>query len=47
MVARTPRGRVATATAWTHLGLTPPPDLAFGGLEVRSREPHPTLDLFE
>ncbi|MCX0272232.1 Holliday junction branch migration DNA helicase RuvB [Nocardia zapadnayensis] len=47
MVARTPRGRVATAAAWTHLGLTPPPDLAFGALEVRGREPHPTLDLFE
>ncbi|MCY7342736.1 MAG: Holliday junction branch migration DNA helicase RuvB [Pseudonocardia sp.] len=25
MLARTPRGRVATATAWAHLGLTPPP----------------------
>src|SRR6202522_285210 len=25
MVARTPRGRVATAGAWTHLGMTPPP----------------------
>ncbi|MGB0963921.1 MAG: Holliday junction branch migration DNA helicase RuvB, partial [Mycobacterium sp.] len=24
MIARTPRGRVATATAWTHLGMTPP-----------------------
>jgi holliday junction DNA helicase RuvB len=24
MVARTPRGRVATAQAWTHLGMTPP-----------------------
>jgi Holliday junction DNA helicase RuvB len=24
MIARTPRGRVATALAWTHLGLTPP-----------------------
>ena len=24
MVARTPRGRVATAKAWTHLGMTPP-----------------------
>jgi holliday junction DNA helicase RuvB len=24
MLARTPRGRVATASAWTHLGLTPP-----------------------
>ncbi|GAA3031459.1 Holliday junction branch migration DNA helicase RuvB [Streptosporangium longisporum] len=29
LLARTPRGRVATAAAWTHLGLTPPPD-AFG-----------------
>jgi Holliday junction DNA helicase RuvB len=26
MLARTPRGRVATAAAWTHLGLVPPPD---------------------
>ena len=26
MLARTPRGRVATAAAWTHLGLTPPAD---------------------
>jgi Holliday junction DNA helicase RuvB len=24
MLARTPRGRIATATAWHHLGLTPP-----------------------
>ena len=24
MVARTGRGRVATAAAWRHLGLTPP-----------------------
>jgi len=23
-LARTPRGRVATAAAWRHLGLTPP-----------------------
>ncbi|GAA3422395.1 hypothetical protein GCM10018952_73380 [Streptosporangium vulgare] len=29
LLARTPRGRVATAAAWTHLGLVPPPD-AFG-----------------
>ncbi|GGL45154.1 Holliday junction branch migration DNA helicase RuvB [Planomonospora parontospora] len=29
LLARTPRGRVATAAAWHHLGLTPPPD-AFG-----------------
>ena len=26
MLARTPRGRVATASAWAHLGLAPPPD---------------------
>ncbi|MEN3537068.1 Holliday junction branch migration DNA helicase RuvB [Microbispora sp. ZYX-F-249] len=26
LLARTPRGRVATAAAWAHLGLTPPPD---------------------
>jgi Holliday junction DNA helicase RuvB len=24
MLARTPRGRVATPKAWTHLGMTPP-----------------------
>jgi holliday junction DNA helicase RuvB len=24
MLARTPRGRVATALAWTHLGMSPP-----------------------
>jgi Holliday junction DNA helicase RuvB len=24
LLARTPRGRVATAAAWAHLGLTPP-----------------------
>ncbi|MEU7003989.1 Holliday junction branch migration DNA helicase RuvB [Nonomuraea sp. NPDC046570] len=29
LLARTPRGRVATASAWAHLGMTPPPD-AFG-----------------
>jgi Holliday junction DNA helicase RuvB len=27
MLARTPRGRVATAAAWTHLGLSPPGDV--------------------
>ena len=26
MLARTPRGRVATASAWVHLGMTPPPE---------------------
>jgi Holliday junction DNA helicase RuvB len=47
MVARTPRGRVATAAAWEHLGLVPPPDLVFGSIEVRGREIQPTLDLFD
>ena len=28
LLARTPRGRVATAAGWVHLGLTPPPALA-------------------
>jgi Holliday junction DNA helicase RuvB len=37
LLARTPRGRVATAAAWTHLGLTPPRSLAL---------PH-TRDLFD
>ncbi|MCL2533256.1 MAG: Holliday junction branch migration DNA helicase RuvB [Nocardiaceae bacterium] len=45
MIARTPRGRVATAAAWVQLGLTPPPDAAIGGIEVRAREPQ--LDLFD
>ncbi|WP_106251308.1 Holliday junction branch migration DNA helicase RuvB [Allonocardiopsis opalescens] len=31
LLARTPRGRVATPAAWSHLGLTPPPDAAFAG----------------
>ncbi|WP_127783215.1 Holliday junction branch migration DNA helicase RuvB [Rhodococcus sp. X156] len=31
MLARTPRGRVATAAAWAHLGLVPPPDAVSGG----------------
>jgi holliday junction DNA helicase RuvB len=33
LIARTPRGRVATASAWAHLGLTPPPD-AFGAAVI-------------
>jgi Holliday junction DNA helicase RuvB len=37
LLARTPRGRVATAAAWRHLGLTPPTGLA----------PPPAPDLFE
>ncbi|NMN93639.1 Holliday junction branch migration DNA helicase RuvB [Antrihabitans stalactiti] len=45
MIARTPRGRVATAAAWEHLGLVPPPDLAIGGIEVRANEPQ--MGLFE
>jgi Holliday junction DNA helicase RuvB len=28
LLARTPRGRVATAAGWAHLGLKPPPSLA-------------------
>ncbi len=31
MLARTPRGRVATAAAWAHLGLAPPPAATAGG----------------
>src|SRR4029079_958471 len=30
LLARTPRGRVATPAAWLHLGLTPPAQSAFG-----------------
>ncbi|HEY5853070.1 MAG TPA: Holliday junction DNA helicase RuvB C-terminal domain-containing protein, partial [Aldersonia sp.] len=45
MVARTPRGRVATAAAWQQLGLAAPPDLAIRGIEVRANEPQ--LGLFE
>jgi Holliday junction DNA helicase RuvB len=43
MIARTPRGRVATAAAWTQLGLTPPPDAVAGGIEVRVNEPQASL----
>src|SRR3569833_489365 len=35
MVARTPRGRVATAQAWTHLGLAPPAGVAALGQPAR------------
>jgi Holliday junction DNA helicase RuvB len=34
MIARTPRGRVATTLAWTHLGLTPPPSAGTLGQPV-------------
>ena len=32
MLARTPRGRVATASAWRHLGIPPPSGLGQAGL---------------
>ena len=32
LIARTPRGRVATPLAWEHLGLTPPDPAAAPGL---------------
>jgi Holliday junction DNA helicase RuvB len=32
LLARTPRGRVATAAAWAHLGLTPPGGAPFGAV---------------
>lgn len=34
MIARTPRGRIATAAAWTHLGMTPPADAGGFGAAV-------------
>ncbi|MFC9549542.1 Holliday junction branch migration DNA helicase RuvB [Rhodococcus sp. NPDC056960] len=43
MIARTPRGRVATAAAWMQLGLTPPPDAVTGGIDVRVNEPQASL----
>lgn len=39
MIARTPRGRMATAAAWLQLGLTPPPEAVSVGIEVRVNEP--------
>jgi holliday junction DNA helicase RuvB len=41
LIARTPRGRVATASAWSHAGLTPPHDAAFGAqaLPLFTEEP--------
>jgi Holliday junction DNA helicase RuvB len=32
LLARTPRGRVATPAAWAHLGITPPRRAAAPGL---------------
>ncbi|HEY0806350.1 MAG TPA: Holliday junction branch migration DNA helicase RuvB [Pseudonocardiaceae bacterium] len=34
MLARTPRGRIATAAAWTHLGLAPPPHAVGDGMSL-------------
>jgi len=34
MLARTPRGRVATAAAWQHLGLAAPPDAVSGAADA-------------
>jgi holliday junction DNA helicase RuvB len=39
MLARTPRGRVATPAAWRHLGLPPPPNPPFAGPGDRQGEP--------
>ncbi|GAA4404190.1 Holliday junction branch migration DNA helicase RuvB [Tsukamurella soli] len=35
MLARTPRGRVATVAAWHHMGLVPPAGALTSGIEVR------------
>ncbi|WP_326554135.1 Holliday junction branch migration DNA helicase RuvB [Micromonospora sp. NBC_01813] len=49
LLARTPRGRVATEAAWRHLGRVPPPG-ALGGGSYRSPQPGGTVsgqsDLF-
>jgi Holliday junction DNA helicase RuvB len=39
LLARTPRGRVATAGAWRHLGRTPPPGSAGSAPDLFSVEP--------
>jgi Holliday junction DNA helicase RuvB len=38
LLARTPRGRVATAAAWRHLGCAPPPDGLAAGPQNRQGE---------
>ncbi|WP_132993496.1 Holliday junction branch migration DNA helicase RuvB [Gordonia zhaorongruii] len=38
MIARTPRGRIATASAWQHLGLQPPADAITQVHGVRTRD---------
>ncbi|EOM75881.1 Holliday junction branch migration DNA helicase RuvB [Rhodococcus rhodnii] len=42
LVARTPRGRMATAAAWEQLGLEPPPEAA-AGTAVRAHEDQTAL----
>ena len=37
LLARTPRGRVATGSAWSHLGLQPPPVDGLAGSEIEGR----------
>ncbi|MBT0567979.1 Holliday junction branch migration DNA helicase RuvB [Williamsia sp. CHRR-6] len=44
MVARTPRGRVATAAAWRHLDLTPPAGAMQGAFGVRVRDTDTLFD---
>jgi len=44
LLARTPRGRVATAAAWLHMGLTPPPDAVGASPAVPDGEPVPGTD---
>jgi Holliday junction DNA helicase RuvB len=39
LIARTPRGRVATAGAWRHLGRTPPPGAAGAAPDLFSVQP--------
>jgi Holliday junction DNA helicase RuvB len=42
-LARTPRGRVATAAGWSHLGLTAPAGSPFAGGQPGQPEPPATL----
>jgi Holliday junction DNA helicase RuvB len=44
MLARTPRGRVATVAAWHHLGLNPPAGTLVAGIEVRADHKAEGLD---
>ena len=49
MIARTPRGRVATPQAWTHLGMTPPASgqrfRATGTVRVGGRDDHRSIGI--